>query len=293
MVIQVARYVYVNGAYSSALEAKISVFDRGVQFADSVYEVIAVLDGKFLDEALHLSRLSRSLRELKIKNPFFSDRSLKIILQDVLRKNRLRSALIYIQISRGAAPRSHAYAGLSLTPNIVITATGLCPEDLIKKSRKGLTVKTLPDLRRKRCDIKTTELLPNVMALVAANEAGFDDAILIDETGNVTECVSANLFLYRNNEGWITPPLDEKILPGVTRLTVIECMKARGEKITERHMTIDDVRSAQEAFLTSATKFVTLIRKIDDRNIPEKERSLALLSDYLQKFHLSIFDKAS
>ncbi|MDX5362052.1 MAG: D-amino-acid transaminase [Alphaproteobacteria bacterium] len=256
------RIAYVNGRYVPHAEASVHVEDRGYQFADGVYEVCAVKNGRLLDEGPHLDRLDRSLRELKIAPPM-SRAALRVVLREVARRNLLRNGLIYFQVTRGVAPRDHAFPA-DTASSLVVTAR---PVDLGKaqaRAEEGVRAVTHPDIRWKRCDIKAVALLPNVLAKQAAKEAGGYEAWLVDEAGYVTEGSSTNAWIVDRDGNLVTRALDTAILGGITRKMLMQVAQEAGVRIIERPFSTEEARAAREAFITSATSFVTPVTQIDD-----------------------------
>ncbi len=256
-----SRVSYVNGRYYPHKEVNVHVEDRGYQFADGVYEVVLVKNRLLVDETPHLDRLERSLEALEIAWPM-NRRALKMVLEEIIVKNKLKDGIVYIQITRGVARRDHGFPKIS-KPTLVITARPLKIPGTPKES-KGAKVITLPDIRWKRCDIKSVSLLPNVLGKQAARTAGAQEAWQYDEQGFITEGTSTNAWILDHNNNLITRYLDEAILSGVTRLTVINLAKSEGIKIVEHPFSIDDVKNCKEAFFTSSTSFLTPVTQIDD-----------------------------
>ena len=256
-----SRISYVNGRYYPHKEVSVHVEDRGYQFADGVYEVILVKNRLLVDEIPHFDRLERSLQALEIAWPI-KRQALKMVLEEVIDKNKFKDGIVYIQITRGVARRDHGFPKIS-KPTLVITAR---PLEMPGKSAEngGAKVITLPDIRWKRCDIKSVSLLPNVLGKQAARTAGAQEAWQYDENGFITEGTSTNAWILDHNNNLITRYLDEAILSGVTRLTVINLAEKEGIKIVEHPFSIDDVKNCKEAFFTSSTSFLTPVTQIDD-----------------------------
>ncbi|MDP6429186.1 MAG: D-amino-acid transaminase [Rhodospirillales bacterium] len=251
---------YVNGRYVRHHGAAIHIEDRGYQFADGVYEVIAVYGGGIVDEGPHLERLFRSLGELNIAAPG-SERSIKVILREVLFRNRVRDGALYLQVSRGVAVRNHAHPP-DMKPAFVVTARAHpWPKDFA--AVEGIAVIAIADQRWSRCDIKTVSLLPNVLARMGADTAGADDAWMIGEDGLVTEGTASNAWIVTDAGEIVTRQLSQAILAGVTRRTILEFAAARGMTITERAFTLSEAKAAREAFQTSTTALVKPVLKID------------------------------
>ncbi|MCC7166879.1 MAG: D-amino-acid transaminase [Rhodospirillales bacterium] len=260
-----ARIAYVNGRYQPFADAQVHIEDRGYQLADGVYEVVAVHQGRPLDVGPHLERLERSLGEVAIAWPV-APTALRLILDRMIRKNRLVNGLIYIQITRGVARRDHAFPKRRIKPALTITARHLTPTpDWVVA--KGVRVITQPDLRWKRCDIKAVGLLPNVLAKQAARAQGAFEAWLVDENGRITEGASTNAWIVTRKGTIVTRPLGPEILAGVTRRAVRAFLAKTGRKLIERPFTLAEALQAKEAFLTSATSWVLPVVSIDGHPI--------------------------
>jgi D-alanine transaminase len=258
------RVAYVNGRYRPLNAAAIAIEDRGYQFADGVYEVIKVLEGRPRDLGRHLDRLERSLGALEIRPPM-SRAALISVLDEALRRNRLRAALLYIQVTRGTAPRNHAFPKRA-TPSLVVTVRR--PSFPSAKEREaGVGVITLPDLRWGRCDIKSISLLPNVLARQKAAAAGRREAWLIDETGNVTEGSASNAYIVDQAGRLVTHPLGERILGGITRSVILELARGAGIEVVERPFSLAEAQAAREAALSSTSSLLLPVVAIDDRTV--------------------------
>jgi D-alanine transaminase len=256
------RVAYVNGRYAPLSEAAVHVEDRGFQFADAVYEVWAVMDGRLCDSEGHFERLERSLNELRIRRPM-SPAALSQVLRETLRRNRVRDGLVYLQITRGAARRDHAFPSPETAPTVVITAK---PQDyaaIDAKARLGVTVITQPDIRWGRCDIKTVGLLPNALAKQAAKEAGAGEAWLLDEEGYVTEGSSTNAWIVDDQGRLRTRDTGANILRGVTRKSLIALARECQLEVIEAPFTVAEAKAAREAFFTAASAFLTPVTAID------------------------------
>lgn len=258
-----SRIAYVNGQYVPHPEAAVHVEDRGYQFADGVYEVIAVARGALIDEEGHMIRLERSLDELRIARPMGRP-ALAHIMREVVRRNRVVDGLIYIQMTRGVAPRDHAFPANAET-SVVMTAKRTKPANPALL-RDGAKVITIPDIRWERCDIKTVSLLPNCLGKQQAREAGALEAWQVDaRDGTVTEGTSTNAWIVTKEGEVVTRKADHAILNGITRIAVLEIIaQQQGLKFVERPFTVEEAKNAREAFLTSTTAFVTPIVRIDD-----------------------------
>ena len=282
-----SRVAYVNGQYVPHAEAGVHIEDRGYQFADGVYEVIALIGGKFLDEEGHHERLERSLRELRIAQPM-GRRALSHVLRETVRQNRLTSGIVYIQITRGVARRDHPFPA-AVPPGIVVTARrikGPSPQSV----ERGIGVITAPDIRWLRRDIKSISLLPNILAKQAARESNAYEAWLIGEDGVVHEGASTNAWIVTREGVLVTHPPGPEILNGITRLGVLEAAKKQGLKIEERPFTVEEATQAKEAFISSTTSHVLPVVSIDGQPVGNGhpgETTLGLLRGYLAGFGLS------
>lgn len=256
------RIVYVNGVYKRYAEAAVHAEDRGFQFADSIYEVIEVLDGHLVDATRHLARLARSLRELRIAPPM-SDAALMQVIAQVIRRNRIRDGIVYMQVTRGAGPRDFALPPAGTIPTLVVLARAQRKGWSAELAKTGIAVKTIPDNRWARSDIKTVMLLPAVLAKDEARRNGAKEAWFVDADGNVTEGASSNAWIVTADGTLVTRPLDARILPGVTRATVMDVAKSEGFKVEERAFGREEALRAREAFVTSATNIVMPVVNID------------------------------
>ena len=260
-----SRIAYVNGRYLPQREAAVNIEDRGYQFADGVYEVVHLYDGRLIDEDRHLGRLERSLRELRLRPPM--DRAaLRQVLLELARRNRLRDGLLYMQITRGVARRDHAFPSKQVPPSVVATIRRIppYPDDVEGWTAAAITH---PDERWARCDIKTVALTPNVLARQAAREQGALEAILVDRNGMVTEGAATSFWLVDRAGVLRTRHLDHGILPGCTRDALLALMAENGIEFAERAFTRNELADAREAFITAATTFVKPIVRIDGRPV--------------------------
>jgi len=260
-----SRIAYVNGAYVRAADAGVSIDDRGYLFADAVYEVWSVFDGLLADSEGHLNRLDRSLKELRIKAPM-TRAALVGVLNEVLRRNRIREGMVYLQISRGVAPRDHVFPS-NVPPSMIVTAKPVDRDAATRKAEAGIRAISAPDIRWGRCDIKTVGLLPNVLAKQAARERGAGEVIFVDTEGYVTEGGSTNVYIVSHDGVIRTRPLNANILPGVTRLNLIPIIRDARLTIREEAFTLDEARQAAEVFVTAATSLVLPVVAIDDHKI--------------------------
>lgn len=261
-----SRFAYVNGRYVPRREACVSIEDRGYQFADGVYEVCEVRDGRLVDEAAHIARLQRSLQELRIAMPMPLS-ALGLVMRETLRRNRIRDGIVYVQITRGVARRDHAFPAPPVAPSIVVTANRLDPARLEAMAAEGVAVVTMPDIRWGRADIKSIALLPNVLAKQAAREQGAREAWLVDKDGFVTEGASSNAWIVTAEDKLVTRKADRAILPGITRGVVLAEIAARKLVLEERPFTVSEARQAREAFLTSASQLVMPVVRIDGEKV--------------------------
>ena len=276
-----ARVAYVNGAYLPLAQAGVNIEDRGYQFADGIYEVVAVAGGKLTDWPAHVKRLDRSLGELRIAAPM-GHQALTVIAREVVRRNRVRDGILYVQITRGVARRDHPFPKDS-RPSLVMTSRPLDFDAVAKRAEKGVTVASVPDIRWGRCDIKTISLLPNILAKQAAREAGAFEAWQVDDEGYVTEGASTNAWIVDEDGKLVTRPEEDNILNGVTRQTLIPIAKSLGYKVAERPFTVAEAKAAREAFVTSTTTFVMPVTEIDGQvigNGAPGSITLALLEAY-------------
>lgn len=264
------RIAYVNGRYGPLAEAAVHVEDRGFQFADAVYEVWAVLDGRLSDSDGHFERLERSLGELRIPLPM-TRAALHRVLHETVRRNRICDGLLYLQVTRGQARRDHAFPDPAPDPTMVITAKPLDFPAMDAKARAGVNVITRPDNRWGRCDIKTVGLLPNSMAKQAAKEAGAFEAWLIDREGYVTEGASTNAWIVDEKGRLRTRDTSANILRGITRKTLIELAKNCQVEVLQEPFTLDEARAAKEAFITAASVFLTPVIAIDGAPVGDGE----------------------
>lgn len=254
---------YVNGNFLPLAEATVSVEDRGFQFGDGVYEVIAVYSGRPFLLDRHMRRLQTSLAAINIPHDLLAN-PLEPIIAEGLRKSEYSDAIVYVQVTRGAAPRSHIIPP-GLKPTVVITFRKLVPLPE-EYRRRGAALMTARDDRWGRCYIKAITLLPNILARNEAMRRGFDDALFLTEAGEVRECTSANIFLIRG-DAIITPPRDESVLHGVTQDFLLDCAGGVGMKMIEERFAVDALRSADEVFMSSTSVEVLAVTRVDDHPI--------------------------
>ena len=260
-----SRLAYVNGRFLPQGEAGVSVEDRGFQFADAVYEVWAVFDGRLADAEGHFVRLERSLGELSIPQPM-SRAALAQVLRETARRNRVRDGIVYLQISRGAARRDHAFPA-GLRPTVVATARSIDYAAEEARAAAGVKVITMPDNRWGRCDIKTVGLLPNALAKQAARQAGAYEAWLVDAAGRVTEGASTNAWIVDAQGRLRTRDTGANILRGVTRSGVAALAERLQIPVIEEPFTVDEAQGASEAFVTAASAFVLPVVAIDGKPV--------------------------
>jgi D-alanine transaminase len=256
------RVVYVNGRYLPYAQAGVHVEDRGFQFADAVYEVCEVRDGSLVDEARHVARLERSLAELEIARPM-SRTALAHVMRETIRRNRVRNGVCYLQVSRGAGPRDFVFPTPEVAPTLVCTARSMTPARTERQAAHGIAVVSTPEIRWRRCDIKTVMLLPACLAKEAARRKGAREAWFVDATGFVTEGASSNAWIVTAEGRVVTRPADERILAGVTRATVMDAIRSCGLLLDERPFSLAEALAAREAFLTSASNAVMPVVSID------------------------------
>ncbi|SFN54999.1 D-alanine transaminase [Cohaesibacter marisflavi] len=254
-----SRIVYVNGEYLPEEEAKISIFDRGFLFADGVYEVSTILDGKLVDNAGHLARLQRSLAELDIPAPC-SMEEIETIQHTLIERNAIAAGSIYLQVTRGAEDRNFLWSE-GLKPSLIMFTQSRGAK-MDKVAEKGLDVISQPDIRWQRRDIKTVALLPASLAKRKAIAEGANDAWLVED-GMITEGTSNNAHIITKDGKLVTRALSNKILHGITRKAVLALAKEAGLTVEERSFSPDEVKNAAEAFVTSATMFVTPVVSFD------------------------------
>ncbi len=259
-----AQIAYINGRYVQRAAAKVRVEDRGYMFGDGVYEAIAVHDGRPVAADRHFQRLDRSLGELRIAWPM-PRAALDVVVREVIARNALRNGGIYIQVTRGVAPRDHKFPK-DPVPSLLVMAkrSKPLPAALL---RDGAAIITRPDLRWGRCDIKSLNLLPNVLAKQAAAEQNAHETWLIDAAGNVTEGSSTSAWVVTEQGVLATRPNGVEILPGVTRAIVVDVVHELGLKLELRAFSLAEAHRAREAFLTSTNNQVLPITRIDGQPV--------------------------
>ena len=260
------RTVYVNGRYLPYAQAGVHAEDRGFQFADAVYEVCEVKGGRLVDETRHMQRLARSLAELAIPQPMAAG-AWSRVLRETIRRNRVRDGMLYLQVSRGAGPRSFTFPSPKTAQTVVCLARSVSPHAQEAAAEAGIAVTTTQDLRWGRCDIKTVMLLPAALAKEAARAEGAKEAWLVDDAGYVTEGAASNAWIVDGQGRLITRQIDNAILRGVTRTTLVDVLKREAIELVERPFTVAEVKAAREAFITSATNTVMPVVRIDGHSI--------------------------
>jgi D-alanine transaminase len=260
------RIAYVNGRYLPFAAAGVHIEDRALQLGDGIYEVCNVIGGRMLDEEPHLDRMERSLRELRIAMPM-SRAALKLVMGEMIARNRIADGFLYMQVTRGAARRDHIPPADGPRPTLIMTMRPQDMAGLNNRMEKGIAVSTQPDIRWGRCDIKTVQLLPNLLAKQAARKLGAFEAWLVDDHGYVTEGSSTNAWIVDKDGTVITRDLSNAILPGVTRRIILEALAEAQIRVVERKFTVAEAKAAQEAFLSSATGAAVPVVKIDGEMI--------------------------
>ena len=278
---------YVDGNYYNYADSKIHINDRGYHFGDAVYEVILFNESVFYDFDAHINRLFNSLKSIEIEFSF-TKKTIELIVKNLIRLNRVTFGSVYIQVSRGVAERNHTYDNLKVKPILtIITSKKHNTTNAIIKGVKAITIR---DNRWSRPDIKTTQLLPNVLAKTIANKQGAYESIFIDDEGYVTEGSSSNIWIINNKNEIITRNIDGKILSGITRKTVAEFAKLYDLKVIEKKFSKEDMFKAKEVFLTSASSFVTPINEIDEVKVSNGK--IGQLSVKLKQLYFKNFESS-
>jgi D-alanine transaminase len=258
------RYAYVNGRYVAHRDACVHIEDRGYQLADGVYEVVPVIGGRLVDEDPHLDRLEYSLRELQIASPR-SRKAIRFICRELVQRNGVTAGIIYMQVTRGVAPRDHKFPAAAKSAFVVTTKHFRGPSAQILE--QGARVVTIADIRWERCDIKSIALLPNVLGKQQAHERGAFEAWMVDQDGMVTEGTSTNSWIVTADRRVITRQLSPAILAGITRDSLLKRITADGYVFEQRPFSVKEAKGAAEAFLTSSTSLVLPVTQIDDSRI--------------------------
>jgi D-alanine transaminase len=261
-----SRIAYVNGRYVNHRDAMVHVEDRGYQFADGVYEVCEVRGGRLIDERRHMRRLVRSLDELRMPLPMRLN-ALGVVLRETVRRNRVRDGLVYLQVTRGVAPRDFVFPSPATRASVVVTARSLDRARLEAAANEGISVVTVPDNRWDRVDIKSVALLPNVLAKQAARDAGAKEAWFVDPDGMITEGGSSNAWIVTREGRLVTRPAEHGILRGITRTVVLDVVAGQNLAFEERGFSVEEAYAAREAFITSASQIVMPVVSIDGRPI--------------------------
>jgi D-alanine transaminase len=278
-----ARVVYVNGRYRPYRNAMVHVEDRGFQFSDGVYEVCEVLGGRIVDERRHIERLQRSLAALRIALPM-PLRALSAVLHEVVRRNRVRDGIVYLQVTRGVAKREHAFPPPGTAPTLVISARRIDRAQSERTARAGIAVITVPENRWARVDIKSVALLPNVLARQAAREQGAREAWFVERNGLVTEGAASNAWIVTAAGTAVTRPTGHDILGGISREVVKDVLADIQVRLEERAFTVDEALAGREAFITAATQLVMPVVRIDGKPIGEGKPGPVALA-LRQAFH--------
>ena len=245
------QIAYVNGSFVPLSEAKVSILDRGFLFADGIYEVAAVLDGKLIDNASHLARLERSVGEIELALPETTAR-IQEIQQELVKRNNLVNGMVYLEVTRGADTGRDFAFPKGVKPTLIMFTS---VKDIINapSAKTGINVITVPDLRWTRRDIKSVALLAQVLAKQAAAAAGAGEAWMIED-GKVTEGGSSSCFILTQDDVIVTRQNGSAILPGCTRKAVVALAEERQLRVEERAFSVEEALAAKEAFITSATR---------------------------------------
>jgi D-alanine transaminase len=255
---------YVNGSFVPLSEAKVSILDRGFLFADGIYEVSAVLDGKLVDNASHLARLERSVGEISLDLPESIVRIIEI-QKELIARNKLDAGLVYLEVTRGADKGRDFAFPKGVTPTLIMFTS---VKDIVnaESAKTGIGVITVPDIRWSRRDVKSVALLAQVLAKQAAAEAGAGEAWMIED-GKVTEGGSSSAFILTQDDVIVTRQNGSEILPGCTRKAVVKLAEERQLRVEERAFSVDEALKAKEAFITSASSFVQAVVTIDGKRV--------------------------
>lgn len=275
---------YIDGNYHNYYDSKIHINDRGYHFGDAVYEVILYNQGVFYDFDEHINRLFRSLHSIDIQFSI-TKKTIELIVKNLIRLNKISFGSVYIQVSRGIADRNHTFNNLNIKPILTIITSK--KHNNINNDIIGVKAITVRDNRWARPDIKTTQLLPNVLAKTKANKQGAYESIFIDDEGYITEGSSSNIWIINKDNEIITRSIDGKILSGITRKTIAKFSKLNDLTVIENKFSKDEMLNAKEVFLTSASSFVTPITEIDNLKINKGvvgEMSINLKKLYFKNF---------
>ena len=281
------RIVFLNGEYLPEQEAKISIFDRAVTFGDAIYEVAGVLDGKLVDFEHHMQRYFNSLEKLSIESPLSQPDILQAFRQ-LVELNQLDEGLVYMQVTRGTAERDFVWPE-DIRPTVfMFTQAKTVSEN--EAGQSGVSLASTADIRWARRDIKSVNLLAQVLAKKAAHDAGAYEALMIDTEGYVTECGSTSFFIVRD-KSILTRPLNNDILPGVTRRAVVRLCNNQGLRLVETRFTLQEALTADEAFISGASSYILPVVKIDDQDLNAGnpgELTLRLRQIYLEYARASL-----
>jgi D-alanine transaminase len=261
------QIAYVNGSFVPIADAKVSILDRGFLFADGIYEVAAVLDGKLVDNASHLARLKRSVGEIALELPETLER-IEAIQKELVARNHLINGMVYLEVTRGADKgRDFAFPNAGVRPTLIMFTT---VKDIVNapSAKAGIGVITVPDLRWARRDIKSVALLAQVLAKQAAAVAGAGEAWMIED-GKVTEGGSSSAFILTRDDVLVTRHNGSEILPGCTRKAVVALAEERQLRVEERAFSVEEALTAKEVFVTSATLFVQPVISIDGKTVAD------------------------
>jgi D-alanine transaminase len=281
------RIVFINGEYLPEQEAKISIFDRAVTFGDAIYEVAGVLDGKLVDFEHHMQRYFNSLQKLSLESPLSQAEILQAFRQ-LVELNQLDEGLVYMQVTRGTAERDFVWPE-DIKPTVFMFTQAKTPSEN-KAGLSGVTLASTADIRWARRDIKSVNLLAQVLAKKTAHDAGAYEALMIDTEGYVTECGSTSFFIVRDKL-ILTRPLNNDILPGVTRRAVVTLCNSHGLRLVETRFTLDEALTADEAFISGASSYILPVVKIDDQEINAGipgELTLSLRQIYMEYARASL-----
>jgi len=260
------RIAYVNGRYLLHGQATVHIEDRALQLGDGIYEVTNVIGHRLIDEDAHLDRMERSLREIGMAMPM-GRAALKLVMRELIARNRIADGFLYLQVTRGAVRRDHVPPKDGPRPTLIMTMRSQDMAALAERMRQGIAVASQPDIRWGRRDIKTVQLLPNLLAKQAAKASGAFEAWLVDQDGFVTEGASTNAWIVDRDGVVITRDLSNAILPGVTRRFMLEAMAEAQVKVVERKFTLAEALDAREAFISSATGAAVPVVSIDGKII--------------------------
>lgn len=258
-----SRIAFVNGQFVPHGDAYVHVEDRGYQFADGIYEVCEIRDGQIIDLDGHMTRMQYSLSELQIAMPMAVE-ALTVKMKQTVKRNYVQDGLIYLQVSRGVAPRNHAFPDRNVKSSIVLTAKSVSPTSKLAYYENGVSVISVPENRWARPDIKTIGLLPNCMAKQEAKEQGAFEAWFVDDEGMVVEGSSSNAWIINQDNEIITKNADGSILKGITRAAILKQVEDQNLTIIERAFSLREAILAKEAFISSATTIVLPVVKIDN-----------------------------